>query len=96
MSEIKIVAELEIDPKFKDGLMPVLKDLVEKSRAETANLGYDLAEDMETPGHFFVIERWASAEGIEAHGETAHFKAFVASLDGKNAKLTISKLKPVF
>lgn len=96
MSEIKIVAELEIDPKYKDALLPVLKELVEKSRTEEANIGYDLAEDMEKPGHFFVIERWASAGGIAIHGETAHFKAFVAALQGKDAKLAITKLKAVF
>ena len=96
MSEIKIVAELELDPKFKEGLLPVLKELVEKSRKEEANLGYELTEDMEKPGHFFVIERWASAEGIAVHGETPHFKAFSASLDGKDAKLSITKLKQVF
>lgn len=96
MGGIRIVAELEVKPELKDGLMPVLKELVEKSRQEEANISYDLTENLEKPGHFFVIEHWASEAGIEKHGATQHFKAFAAAVQGKAEKLSIIKLKSVF
>lgn len=96
MSTIKIVAELEVKPEIREELMPVLKELVEKSRAEEANISYDLTESLEKPGHFFVIEHWASAEGIEKHGATPHFQAFVTAVQGRAEKLAITKLKQVF
>ena len=96
MSDIRIVAELEVKPEHVKELMPVLKELVEKSRAEAANNGYDLTVSLENPGHFFVIERWASAEGIDKHGSTPHFQAFVAAVKDKALKLNITKLKDAF
>ena len=96
MSDIRIVAELEVKPEHVKELMPVLKELVEKSRAEEANISYDLTESLEQPGHFFVIEHWASAAGIEKHGAMPHFKAFAAAVQGRAKKLAITQLKQVF
>lgn len=93
MSDIRIVAELEVKPEHVKDLMPVLKELVEKSRTEAANNGYDLTVDLDNPGHFFVIERWASLEGIEKHNVTPHFQAFATAIQDKTLKLNITKLK---
>lgn len=96
MKGIRIVAELVVKPEIREELMPVLKELVEKSRAEEANISYDLTENLEKPGHFFVIEHWASAEGIEKHGAMPHFQAFAAAVQGRADKLAITRLKQVF
>lgn len=96
MNEIRIVAELEVKPELREGLLPVLRELVEKSRAEEANLGYDLTEDLKKPGHFFVIERWASAGGIEKHNASPHFQAFAAAVRDKAEKLSVTELRTLF
>lgn len=93
---IRIVAEIELKPEFKAQLLPLFKELTEKSRAEDANISYDFTESLEKPAHFFVIENWASAEGIEKHGATPHFQAFVKGIEGKANKLVITQLKDVF
>lgn len=93
---IRIVAELELKPEFKAQLMPVFKELVEKSRAEAACISYDFTESLEKPAHFFVIENWADAAGIEKHGATPHFQTFAKAIDGKANKLVITQLKDVF
>ncbi len=96
MSSIRIVAELEIDPGFKEALIPVLRTLVASSRAEAGNALYDLTENTEQPGHFFFIEEWKSQEAIDTHAATPHFQGFVAAIEGKAKKLVITTLKNVF
>lgn len=92
---IRIVAEVELKAGARDALMPVLQALVKGSRAEAGNKEYILTESLERPGHFFVIEEWASEQAIEEHNATPHFTAFVAAIDGKTDKLAITKLKTV-
>ena len=96
MSEIRIVAELDIKPGQRETLMPVLEKLVAGSRAEAGNRMYDLTENRDNPNHLFVIETWASEQAIAEHNATAHFQAFVAAIEGKVNKLVITKLKDMF
>lgn len=96
MDVIKIVAEIEISPSHRETLLAVLKTLVSGSRSEPGNKVYDLTEDTGRQGHFFVIEEWLSAEAIEKHNESTHFKAFVAAIEGKAEKLIITKVETLF
>lgn len=96
MSEIRIVAELVVKPEHREALMPVLERLVEGSRNEPGNNGYDLTEDLKDPCRFFVIERWASKEAIDVHGAAPHFQAFKAAIADTAEKLVITRLKTVF
>ena len=96
MSEIRIVAELEVLPQHREELMPVLQALVDGSRGEAGNIAYDLTEDLSNVCHFFVIETWASQQAIDEHNVTPHFTAFVAFTEGKLKHLAITLLKKVF
>lgn len=96
METVRIVAELEIKPEFKNELMPVFKTLVEGSRAEPGNRGYDMIEDLENSAHFFVIETWASKAAIEEHNASPHFQAFAKAIDGKALKLSITQAKTLY
>lgn len=91
MSEIRIVAEIELMPEFKDELAPIFRELIKGSRAEAGNIEYDFTEKLDVPCHYFIIETWASAAAIEEHNTTPHFQAFVKALDGKIKKLVITK-----
>lgn len=96
MSEIRIVAELEVLPEHREALMPVLRSLVNGSRAEVGNRVYDLTEDIADPCHFFVIETWASQQALEEHNATPHFRAFVSFVEGKTRPMAVTLLKNVF
>lgn len=96
MSEVRIVAEIEVRPEELAGLQPVFKALVEGSRAEAGNRGYDLTQDLDNPCRFFVIETWASAEAIAEHNASPHFLAFGKAVEGKTVKRAIARLKTVF
>ena len=96
MSEIRIVAELEVLPQHREELMPVLQALVDGSRGEAGNIAYDLTEDLSDVCHFFVIETWASQQAIDEHNATPHFRAFVGFAEGKLKGMAVTLLKKVF
>jgi quinol monooxygenase YgiN len=96
MSEIRIVAELEVLPEHRKTLMPVLRALVDGSRAETGNRTYDLTVDQSNSCRFFVIETWASQQALDEHNAAPHFRAFVDFVEGKTKPLSVALLKTVF
>ena len=96
MQPVRIVAELTLKPGFRDALMPVLQALVEGSRAEPGNVQYDFLENQEASGNFFVIEEWRSAQDLETHTGSPHFRAFAEAVEGKAEGLRITTLSNVF
>lgn len=96
MSEIRIVAEIEVRPEELEGLQPAFKALVEGSRAEAGNRAYDLTQDLENPCRFFVIETWASAEAVAQHNVSPHFLAFGNAVAGKTTQRAVTRLKKLF
>ncbi|MCL1980781.1 MAG: antibiotic biosynthesis monooxygenase [Proteobacteria bacterium] len=96
MEKVQIIAEIEIKQQYRDGLIPVLQKLVEGSRSEPGNNRYDFTENIAHPGHFFVIEEWASEKAVEEHNATPHFQNFVSAIEGKAEKLNIIKVKNLF
>lgn len=96
MQEVRIVAELDLKPGHSKELLPVLKALVDSSRAEAGNRVYDLTQKLDNPDHFVVIETWVSEKALEEHMATPHFQAFAKAVDGKAERLNIIKLRDVF
>ena len=95
MSEIHIVAELEVLPQYREAFMPELRALVDGSRGEYGNRRYDLTEDVSNMCRFFVLETWASQEALDAHNGTPHFRAFGAFAEGKLRHMNVTLLKMV-
>ena len=60
------------------------------------NLRYDLTENIDSTGHFFVIEEWRSEKAIEEHNASPHFQAFVSAIEEKAEKLNVVKVKNLF
>ena len=69
--------------------------IIDPLRQEMGNLQYDLHRDLEKPGTFVFFERWASAEALEKHNATEHFKHFVSQIEGKLDLLDIKQLKKI-
>jgi len=44
------------------------------SRAEPGNIQYEYYIPVNSDNDLFLMELWASAEAITAHGQTAHYK----------------------
>lgn len=55
-------------------------ELVEKSRQDEGNKGYDLYESTTTPGVYMFCETWESDEVLDKHSKTEHFLRIVGQL----------------
>jgi quinol monooxygenase YgiN len=84
MSELFIVVALRAKQGKEDELRRDLIAVVEPSRKEKGNLGYDLFVDQSDPGRFVFVEHWASREARDKHhNEGPHIRHFEAN-GGKN------------
>lgn len=75
-----VISHNYLNPEDVDKAMPLLKELVKKSRTEEGCNAYDLYVDKRDPAHVIFIEDWASKEAINAHGESEHFTTLVGEL----------------
>ncbi|WP_323777707.1 putative quinol monooxygenase [Leisingera sp.] len=97
MSEIRIVVGLHAKPGKADALRRDLAKLVEPSRNEDGNLGYDLYEDANEPGQFVFFEHWESSEAQQKHHNSGeHIRSFHEDGDQNvEARDFVHILKPV-
>ncbi|WDH36111.1 putative quinol monooxygenase [Pseudomonas chlororaphis] len=65
----------------KSGQQAVLKRelsaLVQPSREEAGCQYYNLHQDAEAPGTFYVLERWDDEAALEFHNAAPHFQHFL-------------------
>lgn len=89
MEDIHIVVGLRAKPGKEKELRRDLAAVVEPSRADEGNLGYDLFEDETDPGVFVFVEHWSSADAQHRHHtEAAHISRFHAG-GAANVKATL-------
>ncbi|HEI8865384.1 putative quinol monooxygenase [Serratia sp. AKBS12] len=93
--EVRVIATLQAKSEFIDAVNDAVHQIVEASRQEQGNLQYDLHRDLDKPGTFVFFERWASADALEKHNATAHFKQFVGQIDGKLELLDIKRVAKI-
>jgi quinol monooxygenase YgiN len=79
MSNLRVVALLRAKPGSEDALGDALKGLVEPTRAEEGCLSYDLFTSNVDPTTFVTIEEWRSQADLDAHMQTPHIGAALAS-----------------
>lgn len=96
MTELRIVAVLEVKADYKEELIKVIHTLVDESRKEEGCVSYDLHEDTKNPLKLIFLETWASQAAIDIHNNAPHFKAFVAAIKGKIDSLTIDFIKKIY
>lgn len=96
MSVLKIVATITVKAEYKEDMIKVLHEVVDKTRQEEGNISYDLNVSVENPLRFVILEVWKSAEAIETHNQSAHFKAFVDAIKGRIESLDIETVTPIY
>jgi quinol monooxygenase YgiN len=96
MAELKIVATIVAKPQFQDELLKVFHAVVDETRKEDGNVSYELHQDINNPLKYIILEVWKSQDAINLHNESAHFKAFVAAVEGKTDSLTVEIIKKVY
>ncbi|NHN87361.1 putative quinol monooxygenase [Acetobacter conturbans] len=96
MSQIEVVAIVQVKPGAEAAAAAAMKACTAPSRAESTNHGYTPHRDLEAPGTLVFIERWESREALQAHMETPHFKEMAAILEPLlAAPLAIHILQPL-
>ena len=60
-----------------DAARPLMREVIEATRAEPGCRAYSYAEDVAEPGLFRVTELWDSREALAAHFETPHMREWV-------------------
>lgn len=73
---LHIVALLRFKENHLLDAIELLKKLVIETRKEEGCLQYDLVEDRENKGTFFIIELWETEEHHHQHGGTEHLLFF--------------------
>ncbi|MDR2953784.1 MAG: antibiotic biosynthesis monooxygenase [Prevotella sp.] len=96
MMELKIIAVIIVKPEYQEELEKVFRTVVDETRKEKGNVSYDLHQDITNPLKYTILEIWKSQVAIDEHNASAHFKAFVAAIEGKIESLTIDVIKQIY
>ena len=100
---IHVVAVITAKPGMRGALLEAFRANVPAVRAEDGCIEYGAAVDADGIGNvqaklgpdtLFVIEKWASAEALAAHGASAHMKAYAAATKEWVASRLIHVLSP--
>ena len=74
---LKVIAQDFIKPQSIEIVLPLYRELVEKTKLEKLCIAYDLFIDQKDPGHFIFIEEWPDRAALDAHCATEHFTRLV-------------------
>lgn len=95
MSEVTVVADIVTKADQVEFVKAELLKVIEPTRAEAGCVKYLLHQDNANEAHFVFYEIWASAEALEAHLQSEHLSAAVASIEAALESLTISQLSQI-
>lgn len=70
---------LVIDTAHVDEFKALLPDFLAQSRAEAGCHSFAIAEDIEKPAHFVIVEEWVDEDALHQHEASVH----VAELKSK-------------
>lgn len=92
MSKLTVVAKIVAKKELVTIVKGELLKLIEPTRKEDGCIEYKLYQDNDNSAVFVFYENWESADHLEKHMNTAHFKGFVAAIGGMTEELAINKL----
>lgn len=71
-----IIGTVRLPPENLDDARPVMRRMIEASRAENGCLEYSYAEDILDPGVIHVKEIWLNRAALDSHFSSAHIAAW--------------------
>ncbi len=77
----KLIAEDFIQIDKVEIVLPLYKELVERTRDEVGCISYELHRDIKNMGHFIFIEEWVDRTALDSHVESEHFQRLVPQID---------------
>jgi autoinducer 2-degrading protein len=73
---VHVVTHVDVPPPSKDAVIALLRQLVDDSVEEPANLAFEVVQQTSRPNHFTVIETWTDRASLDAHEMAAHTRRF--------------------
>ena len=73
------VIRASIKPDGRERWLEVIRQNAAQTRTEEGCEGYQVAEDLETPGNFVIVEQWANLEAVHTHFRN-QFEGLMAAL----------------
>lgn len=86
---LRLIAEDFIDPEKIPLIMPLLDELVTKTRAEKGCISYEVCKDLKDPTHIIFIEEWVDYGALDHHVASEHFQRIVPQLDQYSIKASV-------
>jgi quinol monooxygenase YgiN len=83
MLTVTVVAKIVAKMDCVEAVKAELLKMVPPTRKEEGCLEYRLHQDNDKPATFIFFENWESPACLEAHMQTAHFKAYIQAVEGK-------------
>ena len=83
---LKVIAQDFIKADCIEKVLPIYRELVEKSKQEELCIAYDLFIDQNDHCHFIFVEEWPNKEALDKHCNSAHFKKLIALIDQYRSK----------
>lgn len=78
---LKVIAQDFIKPDHISDVMPLYRELVEKTKLEPLCISYNLYIDHKNPGDFVFIEEWPDQAALDIHCATEYFRRLVPQIN---------------
>ena len=72
MPKVAVIGQFRMPAEHMEAARPLMRKVMEATRAEDGCIKYNYAEDVLDPGLIRVSEVWESREQLAAHLKTAH------------------------
>ncbi|WP_167044176.1 putative quinol monooxygenase [Salinibacterium sp. ZJ454] len=79
MAELQVIARYTVLDGKSDEVKQLLLQLQSATRAEQANLAYDVSQDITDCRRFVILERYVNAAGFDQHLGSDHFISLAAN-----------------
>ncbi|WP_051810312.1 putative quinol monooxygenase [Streptomyces sp. NRRL S-378] len=73
------IVRASIKPEQREHWLEVIRGNAARTRAEEGCEGYQIAEDLEAPNTFVIIEQWANLDAVYRHLQN-EFETLMAAL----------------
>ncbi len=77
---LRVVAHFRAQEGKGAELGELLESLIEPTRAEPGNIGYELLANLDDERNFTFIEEYQDGDALDAHFKTSHIEAALARL----------------
>lgn len=84
-----IVAKHTLLPEYKEEFLNLVKELVDKSRAEAGNVFYKHVQSTDDENVYSFIEGWKDQAAIDSHMQEEYFKRIAKRLEEITASFEI-------